>query len=58
MIKIETFTNQLDGKTLKKAYSDENLKIKKIGTEEIYDIAVDLVKSDFDYEEINEKIDK
>lgn len=56
MIVIEHFINSIDGKTLKKTYSDRNKKIKKIGTDEIYDEAIDLLDSPFVYEETEEDI--
>ena len=35
----------------KKTYSDSGLKIRKIGTNEIYDEAVDLTEKAYEYEE-------
>ena len=50
-----------DGVKLFRTYSDKNVKIKKVGTEEIYDEAIDVM--DYEYEEtelpiepINEEI--
>jgi hypothetical protein len=42
---------------LKKTYSNENLYIRKVGTEEIYDIAIDLKTATFEYEETDEPIE-
>jgi hypothetical protein len=47
MIKIEI------NNIYKKIYSDLGFRIKKIGTEEIYDEAIDSIFSDFNYEETN-----
>jgi hypothetical protein len=47
MIKIEI------NNIYKKIYSDLGFRIKKIGTEEIYDEAIDSISSDFNYEETN-----
>lgn len=54
MIVIENFIN-FDGRKLKRTYSDKKLKIHKIGTDEIYDEAIDVLDSVYDYEETNEK---
>lgn len=40
-----------------KIYSDSGFFIKKIGTEEIYSEAIDLVDSGFEYEETDQKIE-
>lgn len=49
MIKTETRT---DG--LIRTYSDTGRRIRKVGTDEIYDEAVDLSTSGYTYEETNE----
>ena len=51
MIKIETINERL-----KKTYSDSNKMIRKVGTQEIYTEAVDLITSTFQYEETNIEI--
>lgn len=40
----------------KKTYSDEDYLIRKIGTDEIYSEAVDVLNSSYEYEETDEKI--
>lgn len=45
-----------DGVKLYRTYSDMFYKIKKIGTEEVYDDAVDIEDNNFQYEETEEKI--
>ena len=46
-----------DGVNLYRTYSDENYKIKKVGTEEIYDEAIDVETSNYEYEETTEKVE-
>ena len=64
MIKKEFFETRADGVNLYKTYSDKNLMIQKVGTGEIYDIAIDIETAPYtyietetavDYGEINEK---
>ena len=40
MLKCETFINELDGKTLKKIYSDSNFYVKEIATGVEYESAI------------------
>jgi len=54
MIKIENI--ELNGNTFKRTYSDAGHKIRKVGTEEVYAEAVDLLTSTFIYEETEELI--
>ena len=61
MIQKEFYRERADGVKLFRTYSDKQMKIKKLGTEEIYDEAIDV--KDFEYEEtelpiepINEEI--
>lgn len=53
----EFYVTRADGVNLYKTYSDENFKIKKIDTEEIYDEAIDIETSSFEYEETTEKVE-
>lgn len=55
MIKKETTTRK-DGVKLFRTYSDDNKKIRKVGTDEVYDVAVDL--TEIQYEETDEEIVK
>lgn len=57
MIKKEYLGVRSDGVGLYKTYSDLNLKIKKLGTDEIYNEAVDVENSKFEYFEIEEYIE-
>lgn len=53
MIKQETIT--LNGRELTETYSDGGFKIRKIGTDEIYNKAID-VPNKYEYEETTELI--
>ena len=58
MIKVQYYTTRTDGVDLYRTYSDADLKIRKIGTDEIYDEAIDVVGAPYVYEETNEPVDK
>ena len=53
----EFYKTRNDGVNLYKTYSDEDYKIHKIGTEEIYSEAIDVENAPFEYEETTEKIE-
>lgn len=55
MITRENITRE-DGVLLVRAYSDERRYIRKIGTEEVYEEAIDLYPSAYEYEETEEFI--
>ena len=57
MIKREFYKERNDGVKLYKTYSDENYRIQKVGTDEIYDKAIDVENTSFEYEETTEKIE-
>lgn len=57
MIIKEFYTMRKDGVNLYKTYSDKNVYIKKQGTDEKYDIAIDVENSNYTYEETEEIID-
>ena len=57
MIKREFYKERNDRVKLYKTYSDENYKIQKVGTDEIYDEAIDVENTSFEYEETTEKIE-
>ena len=57
MIKREFYKERNDGVKLYKTYSDENYRIRKVGTDEIYDEAIDVESSNYEYIETNEKIE-
>lgn len=51
MIKKEYFETRKDCVKLFKTYSDEGFYIRKIGTEEVYDEAIDVENAPYQYEE-------
>ena len=55
MIKTEPYF--FNDKEFKRTYSDEGFLIRKVGTEEIYSEAVDLLTAPWQYEETDEKIE-
>ena len=57
MIVKEFFRTREDGIDLYRTYSDENYRIRKVGTNEVYDEAIDVEDSDYEYEETDEKIE-
>ena len=58
MIIKEFYRTRNDGVNLFRTYSDEGLKIRKVGTREIYDEAIDIEDALFFYEETAELIEK
>lgn len=58
MIITEFYLTRKDGVNLYKTYSDANVYIKKIGTEEIYTEAIDIENAGYDYEETDKEIDE
>lgn len=57
MIVKEFYRTRTDGVNLYRTYSDQNLKIRKIGTDEIYDDAVDVENAPYQYEETEIQIE-
>ena len=55
MIKTETI--ELNGKQFKRIYSD-TYKIKKIGIDEVYDEAVDILSANYKYEETDQALSR
>lgn len=53
----EFYKTRDDGVNLYRTYSDENYKIKKVGTDEVYDEAVDIENAPYEYEETTEKVE-
>lgn len=53
----EFYKTREDGVNLYKTYSNNNYKIKKVGTEEVYDEAIDIETASYIYEETSELID-
>lgn len=53
MVKVEKVI--INEKEYTKTYSSDGFKIKKVGTDEVYDEAIDVLE--FEYEEIDEYVD-
>lgn len=51
MIIQEYYSTRKDGVKLYKTYSDQNLMIRKVGTDEVYSEAIDIETAPFTYEE-------
>lgn len=51
MVAKEFYRTREDGVDLFRTYSDKGLQIQKVGTDEIYDEAVDVENSGFEYVE-------
>lgn len=58
MIEKEFLAIREDGVKLYRTFSTENRKIKKVGTDEIYDEAIDVEGTPYEYEETSEQIDE
>lgn len=58
MIIKEYFATRKDSVKLYKTYSDNGVMIRKIGTEEVYDEAIDVENAPYEYEETGEKIER
>ena len=56
MIIKEFYRIREDGKPLVKTYSDEKRYIRKVGTDEVYSEAIDVL--DFEYEETDQVIEE
>ena len=57
MIKTEYYMTRADGVELIRTYSDKGVKIQKVGTDEIYDEAVDVEGAGYRYTETEEPIE-
>ena len=51
MIIKEYYRTREDGVNLFRTYSDANLKIQKVGTDEVYDEAIDVQNAPYEYVE-------
>ena len=58
MIVKEFYKTRTDGVNLYRTKSDEGFKIQKVGTDEIYDEAIDIEGASYTYEETNVKIEE
>ena len=47
----EYFKTRADGVVLNRTYSDKGLQIRKVGTDEVYDEAIDIEDAPYTYEE-------
>ena len=57
MVKRDFYATRKDGVNLYRTYSDQNLKIQKVGTDEIYDEAIDVETATFEYVETDMPIE-
>lgn len=57
MIVREFYEMRFDGVKLYKTYSSEGMKIHKVGTDEVYDDAIDIESAPYTYEETDEPIE-
>ena len=58
MVIREFYGTRKDGINLYKHYSDQNLKIRKVGTDEVYDEAIDVEFAPYSYEETDMPIEQ
>lgn len=58
MIIKEFYRVRNDGVTLWRTLSNDGFKIRKVGTNEVYDEAIDVEGAPFYYEETTEKVEK
>jgi hypothetical protein len=56
MVVKEFYRTRADGQNLVRTYSDKGMKIRKVGTDEVYDEAIDLEWQPFVYEETDTPI--
>ena len=53
----EFYITRKDGVNLYKTYSTEGYKLQKVGTDEIYDEAIDIESASYQYAETDQKIE-
>lgn len=58
MIKREYYTTRDDGVSLFRTYSTEGFNIRKVGTNQVYDEAIDVQGAPYEYKETNTPIEK
>jgi hypothetical protein len=58
MIKREFYRTREDGVNLYRTYSTDGFKIRKVGTDEIYEEAIDVGSAPFVYQETQELIER
>lgn len=54
----EFYRTRKDGVNLYRTYSDADVKIQKVGTDEVYDEAIDIEGASFTYEETDIPIER
>lgn len=58
MITKEFYITRKDGVNLYRTYSTEGLKIRKVGTDEVYDEAIDVQGASYEYEETDTPVEE
>ena len=56
MVKKEFFMTREDGVNLYRSYSDSGKEIRKVGTDEVYEEAVDVESAGYEYVEIDDEV--
>lgn len=56
MVRREYHSTRYDGVLLYRSYSDAGLKLRKVGTDEVYDEAIDVESAEYSYEETDEVV--
>lgn len=54
----EFYKTRQDGVNLFRTYSDEGMQIRKVGTDEVYDEAIDIENAPYTYEETDIRIEE
>lgn len=54
----EFYRTRNDGVNLYRTYSDSNYMIQKVGTDEVYEEAIDVETSNYEYEETDELVEQ
>lgn len=57
MVVKEFYSTRADGVNLVRTYSDKGMQIRKVGTDEIYDEAIDIENAPYTYEETDMPIE-
>ena len=57
MVVKEFYRTRGDGVNLYRTYSTEGFQVRKVGTDEVYDEAIDVEETQFEYVETNELIE-
>ena len=58
MVKTEFYATRKDGARLIRTFSDKNLYIQKVGTQEVYSEAIDLESKGYEYIETDKEIEE